>query len=94
MLVPDGLYLTETETPYFRRLSAPTREELQSVVELTAQRVGRHLERRGLLRRDAESSHLTFERNGEEGELADLQSHSITYRIVVGAQRGRKAFTL
>jgi hypothetical protein len=94
MLVPDGVYLTETETPYFRRLGAPTREELQSLVELIAQRVGRQLERRGLLRRDAESSHLTLEPSGEEEGLADLQSHSITYRIAVGAQRGRKAFTL
>jgi len=89
------LYLTETETPYFRRLGAPTREELQSLVELIAQRVGRQLERRGLLRLDAESSHLTLEPSGEEEEgLAVLQSHSITYRIAVGAQRGRKAFIL
>jgi len=76
MLVPDGLYLTETETPYFRRLSA-TRDELQSLVELIVRRVGRHLERRGLLRRDAESSHLTFEPSGEAEGLADLQSHSV-----------------
>jgi hypothetical protein len=94
MLVPDGVYLTDTEPPYFRRSSAPTREEIQALVQRLSERLGRHLERRGLLVRDAESSHLNFEPRAEDDGLADLQGHSITYRIALGAQRGRKAFTL
>jgi hypothetical protein len=67
MLIPDGVYLTNTEVSYFKRLSAPSREEIQALV----QQIGE----------DAEG-------------LANLQSHSISYRIALGAQRGRKAFTL
>jgi ribosomal protein S27E len=95
MLIPDGVYLSNTEVPYFKRLSAPSREEIQALVEQIGERIGRHLERKGLLMRDAQSSQLSFEPKGEDAEgLADLQSHSISYRIALGAQRGRKAFTL
>ena len=72
------MYLTDTEPPYFRRLSAPTREEIQALVRRLSERLGRHLERRGLLVRDAESSHLNFEPSAEDDGLADLQGHSIT----------------
>ena len=50
-----------------------------------SERVGRQLERKGWLVRDAEStyldSHLTLEADEEEASLKDLQDHSITYRI-------------
>jgi hypothetical protein len=75
------------------QLSAPTRDEIQGLVERIGERIGRHLERRGLLAPDAENSHLNFE-PGEADGLADLQGHSITYRIALGAHRGRKAFSL
>jgi Putative transposase len=94
MLIPDGVYLTDTHPPYFRRVSPPNREELQALVERIGERTGRHLERKGLLVRDAESSHLAFEPGGEDSALADLQGHSITYRIALGPHRGRKAFRL
>jgi hypothetical protein len=63
-------------------------------VQRLSERLGRHLERRGWLVRDAESSQLNFEPRAEDDGLADLPGHSITYRIALGAQRGRKAFTL
>jgi hypothetical protein len=34
------------------------------------------------------------EPGSEDNALADLQGHSITYRIALGPHRGRKAFTL
>jgi tRNA(Glu) U13 pseudouridine synthase TruD len=43
MLIPDGVYLTDTEPVYFRRLSAPTREEIQGLLERIGERIGRHL---------------------------------------------------
>ena len=55
-------------------------------------RVGRHLQRRGWLTRDAESSHLTLDR--EATALDSLPSRSITYRIALGSRAGQKAFTL
>ena len=55
--------------------------------------MGRHLERRGLLERDAENGYLALEPEGEDA-LAPLLGSSITYRIALGPQQGRKAFTL
>ena len=58
-----------------------------------ARRVGRFLERQGLLERDEQNSYLA-------GELVDadpmdqLLGASITYRIAVGPNQGRKVFTL
>jgi hypothetical protein len=94
MLIPDGVYPTDTDPPALRRVTAPRPEELQTLVQRISERIGRHLERKGMLVRDAESSHLAFEPEGEDHGLADLQGHSITYRIALGPQRGRKAFLL
>jgi len=58
-----------------------------------AQRIGRHLERQGLLERDAEDSYLAGD-GLEAGPLDQLLGSSITYRIAVGPQQGRKVFTL
>jgi len=67
-------------TLYLRRVSAPTWAELQALVQRISARLGRHLERKGLLVRDLESSRLAFEPGSEDNALADLQGHSITYR--------------
>jgi len=49
MLIPDGVYLTDIDPPYSRALPAPSVEELQALVQRIAERLGKHLERRGLL---------------------------------------------
>jgi len=56
-------------------------------------RVGRFLERQGLLERDAESSCLASDAVDDD-PMNQLLGHSITYRIAVGPQAGRKVFTL
>jgi hypothetical protein len=38
MLIPDGVYLTDTHAPYFSQVSPPNREELQAPVERIAER--------------------------------------------------------
>lgn len=58
-----------------------------------AHRVGRYLERHGLLERDAENSYLASDAVGED-PMNELLEHSITYRIAVGPQAGRKVFAL
>lgn len=68
--------------------------ELQALVQRISERIGGHLERKGLLVRDAESSHLAFDSGDEDSALAELRRHSITYRIALGPYRGRKAFML
>ncbi len=82
-LVLDGAYLVGTEPPVFRRIAPPDEAELQALVERLAERIGRALERRGVLVRDAESSFLELE-FAADGPMADLLGHSITYRVAVG----------
>jgi len=92
-LVLDGAYLVGTEPPVFRRIEPPRQEELQTLVERVAERIGRALERQGLLARDAERSFLELN-PGAGGPFDDLIGHSITYRVAVGPRAGQKVFSL
>lgn len=60
---------------------------------IISQRVARFLERRGVLERDEDNSYLTLD-GREEDPLQDIHSHSVTYRVAIGPQKGRKVFTL
>ena len=91
MLFLDGVYVERHDKPGFRRVSAPVRTELEVLVHQISQRVGRHLERKGLLERDLESSELTLDPDEDDGMNA-LLGHSITYRVAVGPRAGQKAF--
>jgi hypothetical protein len=51
------------------------------------------LDSKGLLVRDEESNYLTMD-GQHDNVMNQLQSHSITYRVVAGPQQGLKAFTL
>jgi Putative transposase len=92
-LVLDGVY---GECPDSSRrfcwVKAPTREELAQLTHTLASRVGRCLERQGLLERDAENSHLAGDAM-DEGPMDQRPGSSITYRSAVGLQAGRKVFT-
>ena len=72
------------------------RSNTNAIVRLThtiARRVGRFLERQGLIESDAENSHLALD-SVDDDSMAHLHGHSITYRIAMGPQTGRKVFTL
>ena len=93
MLVLDGVYVERPDgTLRFRWVKAPTSAELTALARTIARRVGRYLERRGLIERDAETTYLSFE-GADEDPMHQLLGDSITYRISVGPQRGRKVFT-
>src|SRR5690606_14853039 len=93
MIFLDGVYFpVEGGPPVFRHVAAPTGAELQLLVQQIAARVGRLLERRGMVERDMENAWLAS--HGEAGPLDDLIGHSITYRIAVGRRAGQKLFTL
>ncbi len=94
MLFLDGVYVDHPDgTARFRWVKAPTSEELTRLAHTIAHRVGRFLERQGLLERDAESSYLASDAVDDD-PMNQLLGHSITYRIAVGPQAGRKVFTL
>ena len=60
-----------------------------------AHRVGRYLERRGLLEHDADNTYLTQEAvaHSDKDPSSDLLGSSITYRIALGPQQGRQVIT-
>jgi hypothetical protein len=74
-------------------LKAPTSAELTRLAHTIARRVGRFLERKGWLTRDVEDCYLVGE-GLVAGPMDQLLGFSITYRIAVGPQQGRKVFTL
>ena len=89
----DGVYVGAGDGLSFRRVPPPTAAALETLVRLISERVGRALERQGLLVRDLEDSFLTLDAPDGSG-FDELLGHSITYRIALGPHQGRKAFTL
>lgn len=71
MLIPDGVHLTDTDPPYLKAVCAPTRAELQALAQRISERIGWHLERKGLLARGVESTHLALDAGGEDDALAE-----------------------
>ena len=98
MLFLDGVYIDSTNNSRlrFRWVKAPTSAELTHLTHTIAHRVARYLERQCLLERDAEHAYLTANGVDEDPEspMNQLLESSITYRIAVGPQKGRKVFTL
>jgi hypothetical protein len=118
MLFLDGVYVDGANgtAARFRWVKAPTSDELTQLTRALARRIGRFLERQGLLERDADDcmdaggrapkigalgdawsscrEQLSFRDAVDEDPMNPLLGHSITYRIAVGSQAGRKVFTL
>jgi len=98
MIFLDGVYTGGSSglPMWFRQVKAPNRAELTRLTHTIAQRVGRYLERQGLMERDAGNIFLTQEAVDASGEdpTNQLLGNSVTYRIAVGPQQGRKVFTL
>ena len=95
MLFLDGAYVDDANgsVAQFQWVKAPTSEELTRLTHQIALRIGRFLERRGVLVRDAEDSYLTSDAVDED-PMQSLVGHSISYRIAVGPHAGRKVFRL
>jgi hypothetical protein len=93
-LVLDGVYRRECGGNLrFVPVPAPSPVELNQLVQRIAERIGRSLERSGLITRDTESAYLTFD-PGEDAPINSLLGASITYRIATGPREGQKVFTL
>ena len=98
MLFLDGVYIDSRHgtNPCFRWVKAPSPVEITQLTHTIARRVGRYLERQGLLERDTGNIFLTQEAvdASDEDPTNQLLGSSVTYRIAVGPQQGRKVFTL
>ena len=94
MLFLDGMYADNKHgSSHFRWVKASTSAELTQLTHTIAHRVGHYLERQSLLVHDDENSYLTTEGADTDNEspLNHLLGSSITCRIAMGPQQGRKA---
>ncbi len=88
MLFLDGAFIEHPDgSVRFRWVKAPTSAELVRLTQALALRIGRCLERQGLLERDTENSYLAGHAL-EAGPMGQLLGSSITYRISTGCLRG------
>ena len=95
ILFLDGVYVyRDNRPPRFRRVKAPDKGELEELVQLISQRVGRCLERQGLLEQDTESAWLDLDPAEDTDAMPQILGSSVSYRIAVGPQQGRKAFMI
>ncbi len=89
MLFLDGVYVSNKANKLaFKQVKAPTKDQLQTVVQRISERLAKLLTRQGLLTQDDESTYLTLDAL-DDNALHHLQSHSVTYRVAVGPQQGK-----
>jgi len=98
MLFLDGVYVDDSKyesAVRFQWIQPPTTEELARLTHTIAKRIGRYLERQGLLERDADHGYLNANTvEDEQDPMHQLHGSSVTYRVAVGPRQGRKVFTL
>ena len=63
------------------------------LVHTISYRIAQYLEKVGLVERDMENSYLNLPIDDEDS-LLQLQGASVSYRIAIGPQQGKKVFTL
>ena len=95
MLFLDGVYEVDSAggAGKFHTIETPTSDEMQRLLQRISERIARLLEREGYLERDSEEGSLLLD-GFEDDVINHLQGSSVTYRIAVGSQRGKKVFTL
>jgi len=93
ILFLDGVYVYhDNRPPRFQRVKAPNKDELEDLVQLISQRIGRCLERQGLLEQDTESAWLKLDPADDTDALPNLLGSSVSYRIAIGQQWPFPAF--
>ena len=95
MLFLDGVYEVDSEGALakFHAIETPTLVEMNCLLHRISERIARLLEREGYLERDSEEGSLLLD-GFDDDVINEIQGSSITYRIAVGSQRGKKVFTL
>ena len=95
MLYLDGVFRFTDKGARFTRIRTPSQKEVEQVLKKVVHRVTRYLVKQGALieseEEDDPNTYLSFE---PDSELAQLQGLSISYRIGMGPNKGKKAYTL
>jgi hypothetical protein len=79
-----------------QRFIPVTHHQTKDIVNLTHKislRIARYLERSGFIKSDTENSYLAADALNDDN-MNEHQSYSISYRISIGPQKGRKVFSL
>jgi hypothetical protein len=93
LLFLDGIYTKNKQGLIrFRRTIALNQQELAILVHSISHRVARYLEHQGILERDEENSYLQLD-GIDEDPMQQLIGCSVSYRIAVRPQQGRKVFS-
>jgi len=93
MLFLEGVIINKQGETTFKRCKAPTHSDLETLVNTISQRIANYLEQAGLIRRDMDNTFLDLPIDDEDS-LLHLQAASVSYRIAVGPESGKKVFTL
>ena len=91
-LVLDGVYRRAAGEPVFQQARAPTRDELQGLLDKIIARLLKTLTRQGYL--VEEQGMTTIADMDTDNPLASLQAASCTYRIALGPRAGQKVLSL
>ncbi|MDC9197232.1 transposase [Escherichia coli] len=84
MLFLDGVYVEQSHgSARFRWVKAPTTPELTQLTHTIAHRVGRYLERQGLLERDVENSYLASDAVDDDPMTPCWGTRSLTVSLSV-----------
>ena len=68
-----------------RVVKAPVKDELEDLVQLISQRVGRCLERQGLLEQDTENAWLDLDPAEDNDAMPQILGSSISYTLPAGS---------
>jgi len=91
-LVLDGVYRRTEGGPAFQKARAPTRNELEGLLDRIIARLMKMLTRQGHL---VEEQGMTYLADiGADSPLRSLQAASCTYRIAFGPRTGQKVLSL
>jgi hypothetical protein len=75
MLFLYGVYVSGFENrPVFKQVNAPTKDQLQALVQCISERLAKLLTRKGLLAQDAENAYLTLDALEDQRGQSELDS--------------------
>ncbi|MEY3006950.1 MAG: hypothetical protein RI942_1292 [Pseudomonadota bacterium] len=95
ILLLDGVFVyCDNRPPDFQSIKAQAKIDLEQLVQLISQRLGRCLERQGLLEQDSENAWLDHDPAEDNDAMPQILGSSVSYQIAVGPQQGRKAYMI
>ena len=93
MLFLEGVIIQKRERTNFKRVKAPSHRDIECIVHTISHRIATYLEKAGLIQRDMDNTFLDLPMDDEDS-LLPLQAASVSYRIAVGKDAGKKVFSL